>query len=111
MEKSRKRAETMSDQHLEVPDKCPDTIELKEGETLTIIFNHTAYFWNTEPLEFDPPLAIDIYKKGERWVGVAKEAKDVRYGWLTLLLEDERDCRPPIRAAGHTITVGSGGGG
>jgi hypothetical protein len=98
----------MSDQRIEVPDKCPDKIEITTGDTLTIVFNNTAFFWNTDPNEFDPPLTVDIYKKGQYWAGKALQPEDVQYGWLTLLLEDERECRKPeVKLAGHTIHVGS----
>jgi hypothetical protein len=97
----------MSDQHIEVPDKCPERIDLTKGDRLTIVFNQTAFFWNTDPYEFDPPLTVDIYKKGHRWVGKALQPEDVQYGWLTFLLEDDRDCRERVKRDKHTIHVGS----
>jgi hypothetical protein len=98
----------MSDQQIEVPDKCPEATNMTKGDRLTIVFNQTAFFWNTDPDAFDPPLTVDIYKKGHRWVGKALKAEDVQYGWLTFLLEDERDCREPRKPEKkHTFHVGS----
>jgi hypothetical protein len=118
---------TYSEKHIFIPDRCPLEVDLMQGDILTITFTETVYLWNSDPIEFDPPLEIDFYQRGTTWSGLATRPEDVLLGWLAFVpgpqavaaishQEVELLTVKPKRALSRgvspcTIHVGSGGPG